>query len=33
MKFTEHQQIYKKRAYRIEPMKGLVKEIFDSYWQ
>ena len=24
-----HKQIYKERGYRVEPMQGLVKEIFD----
>jgi hypothetical protein len=27
MKQTGHQQIYKERAYRVEPMQGLIKEI------
>jgi hypothetical protein len=27
MKPIEHQQIYKERAYRVEPMQGLIKEI------
>jgi hypothetical protein len=25
----QHQQIYKERGYRVEPMQGLAKEIFD----
>ena len=25
----QHQKIYKERAYRVEPMQGLVKDIFD----
>jgi hypothetical protein len=29
MKQTEHQRIYKDRAYRVEPIQGLVKEIFN----
>jgi hypothetical protein len=29
MKKPEHKQIYKERSYRVEPMQGLVKEIFD----
>lgn len=26
---NKFKQIYKERAYRIEPMQGLVKEVFD----
>ena len=26
---AKHKQIYKERGYRVEPMQGLVKEIFD----
>jgi hypothetical protein len=29
MKRPEHKQIYKERATRVEPMQGLVKDIFD----
>ena len=29
MQKTRHKQIYKERGYRVEPMQGLVKEIFD----
>ena len=29
MKQPKHKQIYKESAYRVEPMQGLVKEIFD----
>jgi hypothetical protein len=29
MKRPKHKQIYKERSYRVEPMQGLVKEIFD----
>lgn len=29
MRQAEFRQIYKERAYRVEPMQGLVKEIFD----
>ena len=29
MQRPRHKQIYKERAYRVEPMQGLVKEIFD----
>ena len=25
----QHQQIYKERGYRVEPMQGIVKDIFD----
>jgi len=33
-KSSKHLQIYKERAYRVEPIQGLVKEIFelDSCW-
>jgi hypothetical protein len=27
---TKHHQIYKERSYRVEPMQGIVKDIFDS---
>ena len=26
---TKHQQIYKERGYRVEPIQGVVKDIFD----
>ena len=29
MRQAHHKQIYKQRGYRVEPMQGLVKEIFD----
>lgn len=29
MNQPEHKAIYKERSYRVEPMQGLVKEIFD----
>jgi hypothetical protein len=29
MRQPQHKQIYKERGYRVEPMQGLVKEIFD----
>jgi len=29
MKRPKHKQIYKERSYKVEPMQGLVKEIFD----
>jgi hypothetical protein len=29
MRQSHHKQIYKERGYRVEPMQGLVKEIFD----
>ncbi len=29
MRLPELKQIYKERSYRVEPMQGLVKEIFD----
>ena len=29
MRRPRHKQIYKERGYRVEPMQGLVKEIFD----
>lgn len=29
MQQPKHRQIYKERAYRVEPMQGLVKNIFD----
>ena len=29
MKKPEHKKIYKERSYRVEPMQGLVKDIFD----
>jgi hypothetical protein len=29
MRQAHHKQIYKERGYRVEPMQGLVKEIFD----
>ena len=29
MKQPKHRQIYKERAYRVEPMQGLVKDIFE----
>jgi len=34
MRQAHHKQIYKERGYRVVPMQGLVKEIFDldRYW-
>lgn len=29
MEHPEHKRIYKERGYRVEPMQGLVKQIFD----
>ena len=29
MQKPRHKKIYKERGYRVEPMQGLVKEIFD----
>ena len=29
MEQPKHKQIYKERSYRVEPMKGLVKDIFE----
>jgi hypothetical protein len=29
MQQPKHRQIYKERSYRVEPMQGLVKQIFD----
>jgi hypothetical protein len=29
MQQPKHKQIYKGRAYRVEPMQGLVKDIFE----
>jgi len=29
MKKQKHQKIYRERSYRVEPMQGIVKDIFD----
>jgi hypothetical protein len=34
MQKPEHQKIYRERAFKVEPMQGIVKDIFelDRFW-